>query len=362
MRKLYIDNLRLLCVLLLFPFHTCMIYNTFGESFYVKGPGVRLLNDFILFTSPWFMPLLFVIAGISSAYALKKRTKAEYLRERFFKLFLPFLSGLLLYIPVQTYFAERYHNSYKGGYLEQYCLFFTKPTDLTGYKGGFTPGNLWFILYLFLISLLLLPILKILGSLKEKNAGQSLNHSSAKSNFKLPVVLALFFFPLLMNPILNFGGKSIGEYLALFLLGFFVLSKEEAELKLEKYRYQLAALALFFLALLYFIFYSSQGSDLVYGLFSFPTKWFCCLALLGLGKHFLNFSNAMTVYLTGASFPVYIFHQSWLVAVAYCAFQLTDNTFLQVVLILSISILLTFLNYELFRRIRLTRLLFGIKK
>jgi len=112
-----------------------------------------------MLTSPWFMPLLFVIAGISSAFALKKRTAKQFLSERFFKLFLPHVSGILIYIPIQTYFAERYHNQYTGGFFHQYILFFTKPTDLTGYTGGFTPGHLWFILFLFIISIITLPIM-----------------------------------------------------------------------------------------------------------------------------------------------------------------------------------------------------------
>ncbi len=353
MRKYYIDNLRFLCVLLLFPFHTCMIYNNFGESFYVKGPGLRFFNDFILLTSPWFMPLLFVIAGISSSYALKKRTESEYIRERFYKLFLPFLSGLLLYIPMQTYFAERFHNGYTGGYFQQYYLFFTKPTDLSGYSGGFTPGNLWFILYLFLISLLLLPVLRLFRRLKPGAIGYRLKFSA---------VLPLFLLPMIMNPILNFSGKSIGEDLALFLLGFFVLSNEELQSELEKQRYKLVAAALLLLAILYAISYSSWYTDLLYGVATFPVKWICILAILGLGRHHLNYNNAVTVYLSKASFPVYIFHQSWLVAAAYYAFRFTDPTFLQVAIILPSSILLTFINYELFRRIPATRVLFGIKK
>lgn len=353
MRKYDIDNLRFLSVLLLFPFHTCMIYNNFGENFYVKGPGLRLFNDFILLTSPWFMPLLFVIAGISSSYALKKRTEAEYIKERFYKLFLPFLSGLLLYIPMQTYYAERFHNGYTGGYFQQYYLFFTKPTDLSGYSGGFTPGNLWFILYLFLISLLLLPVLKLFRKLKPELDGYRL---------KLITVLPLFLLPLVMNPVLNIGGKSIGENLALFLLGFFVLSNEKLQSDLENQRFKLAVAALFLLVLQYVIYYSNWSSDLLYGIAGFPVKWVCILAILGLGRHFLNYNNAVTAYLSKASFPVYIFHQSWLVAAAYYAFRITDHTFLQVVIILPSSILLTFLNYELFRRIPITRLLFGIKK
>ncbi len=319
----------------------------------MKGPGVRVLNDIILFTYPWFMPLLFVIAGISSSYALRKRSEAEYLKERFFKLFLPFLSGLLLYIPVQTFYAERFHNGYTGGYLAQYCLFFTKATDLTGYRGGFTPGNLWFILYLFIISLLLLLILKLSRRLHLNGVGQWR---------RLTSVLPLFLFPMLLYPILNFGGKSIGEFLALFLLGFYVLSKDELEQELEQHRNKLAVAALLLLLLLYGIHYSDWGSDLLYGIVSFPAKWISCLALLGLGKHYLNFTNRITVYLSKASFPVYIFHQSWLVAIAYYSFQFTKSTSLQVTLILTFSVLLTFLNYELFRRIPLMRLLFGIRK
>lgn len=353
MRKYYIDNLRFLCVLLLFPFHTCMIYNTFGENFYVRGPGIRVFNDFLLFTTPWFMPLLFVIAGISSSYALKKRTEKEYIKERLFKLFLPLLSGVLLYIPMQTYYAERFHNQYTGSYLHQYLLFLSKPTDMTGYTGGFTPGNLWFLLYLFIISLLLLLVLRLC---------RRFGYGTEGIRMKLIAVLPLFLFPMILYPVLNFSGKSIGEYFALFLLGFFILSKDELQCDLEQHRFWLTALALLLLALMYASYYSSWGSDLFYGIVSFPAKWISCLALLGLGKHYLNYSNTITAYLSKASFPIYIFHQSWLVAAAYYVFQRTDHALLQVVFILIISIILTFLNYELFRRIPLLRLMFGIKK
>lgn len=37
-------------------------------------------------------------------------------------------------------------------------------SDLTGYHGSFTPGDLWFILYLFIISLITLPIIKKLST------------------------------------------------------------------------------------------------------------------------------------------------------------------------------------------------------
>lgn len=73
---------------------------------------------------------------------------------------IPFVFGLLVLVPAMTYTGEVYFNDYQGTYLGQYYLFFTKITDLTGYKGGFTPAHLWFLLYLFLITLLLYEIIR----------------------------------------------------------------------------------------------------------------------------------------------------------------------------------------------------------
>jgi fucose 4-O-acetylase-like acetyltransferase len=98
-RKYFIDNLRWITILLLLPFHTFIIYNTFGEGNYIKGNGNILLTNIIVSFWPWFMPLLFVLAGISSMYALTKRKPIDYLKERFNKLFVPLLSGILIIIP-----------------------------------------------------------------------------------------------------------------------------------------------------------------------------------------------------------------------------------------------------------------------
>ncbi len=160
MRKHYIDNLRWLCVLLLFPYHTAMIFNGFGENFYVKAADLTAADIFIYCTSPWFMPLLFVLAGISTAYSLKKRTDLEYIKERIQRLFVPLISGILILVPIQTYYAECFHNGYTGRYFAQYILFFTKETDLSGYTGGFTPAHLWFFLYVFVSSMAIIPVIR----------------------------------------------------------------------------------------------------------------------------------------------------------------------------------------------------------
>jgi glucans biosynthesis protein C len=144
-RNHFIDNIRWMTILLLLPFHSLIIYNNFGEGNYIKGPDNAILTNIISSYWPWFMPLLFVLAGISSMYALKRRTIKEFIIERLQKLFVPLFFGILFICPFLTYYAERYNNNYSGTYFQQYILFFTKETNLTGYNGGFTPAHLWFI-------------------------------------------------------------------------------------------------------------------------------------------------------------------------------------------------------------------------
>mgnify|MGYP001106645281 CR=1 FL=1 len=162
MRKHYIDNLRSLAILLLFPVHTFMVWNDFGSGFYIWVGENKLLSTLIVLVNPWFMPLLFVLAGMSARYALEKRTVREFVRQRIHKLLLPFVTGMVFLVPFQTFFARKYFYGYEGGILDNWKYFFTHFTDLSGYDGAFTPGHLWFILFLFIISMAALLLFRFL--------------------------------------------------------------------------------------------------------------------------------------------------------------------------------------------------------
>jgi len=90
---------------------------------------------------------MFALAGASAFYALKKRTAAEYVKERVLRLLAPFVCGLLLWIPIQSFIADVFYNGYQGGFLRHYLVFFTKWTDLTGYDGGIC--GMFFVGFLF---------------------------------------------------------------------------------------------------------------------------------------------------------------------------------------------------------------------
>ncbi len=352
MRIKYIDNIRIMCILLLIPYHTCMIYNDWGELFYVTEKPSALASQFTGIVWPWWMYLLFTIAGISSYYALQHRSTAAYAKERVSKLLLPLLAGLVLIIPVQSYIADIFYNNYSGGYLEHYKIFFTRFTYLTGQDGGFTPGHLWFILYLFVISMVLLPFMS-----RYQKSIRKLNSDRITVGKLLPLFLVI----LVCAPILEIGGKSLTEFAACFALGYFLLSDTRIQEKLEKNRVFLLCLLMASYLLRFAISSAGYGDSILWAIEQRMITWFGILTILGLGRRYLNNSSKLTDYFSKAAFPIYYFHQSILVIVGYYTLKFVHVTWLQFLLIVIITFILTMVTYELLRRFKPACFLFGMK-
>ena len=337
-RKHFVDNLRAFTVLFLFPLHISMIYNNWGEQFYVSGAGLLPSSLFVHISSVWMMPLLFAIAGISSRYALEKRNAHEYIKERFGKLLVPLAFGLLLVIPIQSYLAGLFHNGHAN-----YFDFFTRVTDLYGSDGSFTPAHLWFILFLFIYSIVFLPVML---SYKNRVNQEFLGKTP------ILVLILLGLIPVFAHPLLDIGGKSLGEYASYFLLGFFFLANENVLVKLEKFRFLLLGLLV-----------AGATLTLIFDhVFYEAVSWLSILAIIGLARRYLNFSNSVTGYLVKSSFGVYVFHQSWIVVTAFFILKITGNPVIQIPLIFLSSVALTFSTYEICRRVSIFCRIFGLKK
>lgn len=352
MRKYYIDNIRILCILMLFPFHTAMIFNGFGESWYIHSKelfGATMLNVAVY---PWWMSGLFALAGMSTVYALRKRTVKQYIQERFFKLFIPLISAILLLIPVQTYLADKYFNHYTGSYIEHFSVYFSL-TDFSGYDGHFTPGHTWFILYLFVISMVTLPLVIWYKNRNKKINGTTLNMAK---------ILLMFLVVLIASLIPDIGGKSVSEFAAYFLLGYFILSIEEVQDKLEQHRVSLGIAWAILMIMRCSLFQMGISHGYIWEIQQRFLGWIGILAIIGLGKRFLEFNNRFTKYFTSAVFPIYIFHQSIIVIIGFLIVHSVREPVIQYFTIMGLSFILTIMMYELCRRLGVTRFLFGIKK
>ena len=102
-RQSYIDWLRILLILSVFLFHVGMIFNTW--DWHVKNDlKVPELKNIMTFLHYWRIPLLFLVSGAGTFFALGIRTPGQYLKERFKRLLIPAIAGIFILVPVQVYF------------------------------------------------------------------------------------------------------------------------------------------------------------------------------------------------------------------------------------------------------------------
>lgn len=353
MRKHYIDNLRWLDILLLIPYHAAQAWNVWGEPNYIIFGGNNFISSIIVFFSPYFMPLLFMLAEISTKFAMNKRTYKQYLSERAKRLLVPLLFGTLTFMPIMTFIADTFNYGYNGGFLKHYSVFFTKITDLTGADGGFSFGQFQFLLYLFVISLFALGIIEIQKKL------------IPKTNIELPLWLVCFLgLPLpILNEWLSIGGKSLVEYTYIFLIGYYVFSNDKAVDKLKRFKTIFIVIGLIASVLNVYLFIWSETTHILLNTITkFIAEWFMLLALIGVGKKYLDFNGKVSSYMSKRSFSFFSFHFIWVVLLQ---FLLSDVLYNNIILLYSVPVILsyglTFICCEICIRIPLLSFLIGVK-
>jgi glucan biosynthesis protein C len=317
----------------------------------------------------WHMSLFFILAGASTYYALKKRSGAEYIRERLRRLFIPLIFGTLVLIPPQSYLGLLNHSDYSQSFIAWLPNFFQLQTaDLSGYSlGGLTVGHLWFVLHLFVYSLIALPLFLYF----DRDSGLRWIRRIASVLMK-PAVLFLLF-PALLVLISKFpsvlGGNPL-FYITFFILGFILMSDQRLMGKIDRHR--LILLLLGVVPLVGLITVSATNSwpadipewadgimDAYRNAF---VPWFFILALLAYGKRFLSFTNKFLKYFAEGAYPIYMLHQTVLVTIAFFVVQWGLGVGAKYVIIVALSFAGTVLAYDiLVRRTNITRFLFGMK-
>ncbi len=350
MRKEYIDWLRNISILFLFPYHTARVFDSLNP-FYVKGI-TNSFSDNLIHASFWFMPLLFLLAGMSSFYALQRRPARLYFKERFFRLLLPLIFGCLVIVPPQKYYARLFHFNYQGNYLDFLKSYFTDFSNWSEYGGGISPAHLWFILFLFLISVSLLPLM--LQIIKTRYSPAWLGH---------PWLALLPFAGLaLLSALPDTSGKNIFVYGGYFMLGFAMATNDGIIGMVEKYRQRFLAAALLGTTGIFVAVYTAGDQPgLLFTAFRFLVYWVTLLAILGYGKRYLDRSSKWITYFNPAAFPVYILHQTYLVIVGYYILKVVNQGIIPFLLILLLSFCVSMATYEMIRRFRPLRIWFGLK-
>ena len=342
-------------MLLVLFYHVIYFYNNKGVfggiGGFGDGPQYQDVVMYILY--PWFMPLLFLLAGISARYALEKHSGKEWFKARTRKLLVPGTIGLFVFHWMVGYFntvvADRagVFDGMPG--VVKYAVMAISGT-----------GPLWFIQVLWLLCLVLL----LIRALDKKDRFWN---RCGKANIVVIILLGVLFWAgeqtLVKNPrpesadgLLNLYKPFF--YLIPFLLGYFVFSHDEVQEKLGKAWIPLMACAVVAGGILIGTTFGQDntspqylGSPLncIYG-------WLMCLAMMAWFQAKFDCASPFSAYMTKSSYGIYIVHYLVIASLGYMMKTYTQLPPWSMYVILAVAVFtLSPLLYEILRRIPFVR-------
>lgn len=368
LRRYDLDWLRVLVFLLLIFHHAAMLFAPY--AFYIKNDSVS--DGFIIpmfFIKQWRLPILFVISGMGTYFALSKRNWKEFLTERISRLFIPLIIGVLIIVPPQVYF-ERLD---KGQFTGSFFNFLTS----VAYSGFYPEGNiswhhLWFLPYLLIYTLLLLPFFLYLR--KHKNAWFMLKIMRlAKSPIWIfTFILPLFIWEYTLQPLFPSTRNLFNDwhnfmmYLTLFLFGFLLISTSDifwnTVLKYRRNFLYCGIVGFTVVSGILKVFGNDGIFHLILSFFIVFNLWSWILALFGYASKYLNKPGPVLSYTNQAVYPFYILHQTVTITIGYYLLHIEMGISIKFIIVLAGTFFISWLIYEFgIRRIRWIRPLFGLK-
>lgn len=346
----YIDNLRTIVVSLLIVYHLAMAYNSWGETNYIFFERVNPIASIVVFMSPWFMPLMFLLAGVSASFSIRKRGYSSFIKERFIRLGIPLMVGIIIINPVLSFVADKTHNGYVGNYFEHYSVYFTRYTDLTGYDGGFTLGHFWFIAVLILISCAGCGISRVIECISKNN-----------KNTIVVINCVIIIFAIGLFDIAFFG-KRIPTYLCIYLLGYYLFSDQDFLEKLIKIKWIFVPLFLLSSVMNAILFVYIEDYELLNNICNYVSFISGIPALLCIGKEYLDYSNKISRYCSKLSYVFYSVHFPIVVLCQYFISLTGVDSIFNFVLSLTISTITTCSACYIIGKSNVIGVLFGLKR
>jgi glucans biosynthesis protein C len=360
----WIDALRVIVVLSIFAFHSARVFDSL-EPFYAKSTETSLaLSVFVAFLNVWQMPLLFILAGMSTFFALGKRTGGQYLLERTKRLLVPFLFGCLVIVPPQVWYGVRTNLGYTGSLVQFYGDYFTlKWGTVSDYLGGPSFGHLWFILFLFIVSAVSLPLFLWL-----RRGGEGVATRTSAGLAKPYWWLLLAFVLLISGAFPDLGGHNPFTFLVWFVVGY-LLAQTDAVVQLaRKARWWLlgSGVALSVPVLLTYDVrdrFPDPSWPIALNEYGFQlAAWLLCLGAIGVSAAYLDRAWRWLPYMAEASYPTYILHQTVIVVAGYYLVSVLPQPLTSWAILTVVSIASAYAIYEvLVRRWAPIRFLFGMK-
>ena len=342
------------------PWHVTDLHHSFA------------LNFFLSFLWPWRVALVFIVAGAALMLALVHRKPFAILRERVRRLLFPLVFAIIVIVPPQVYFERIQSGQFKGSYLD----FLPHIADGIYPSGNLSWHQMWFIPYVLVLTVVMLPILMWVRS----RAGHStLDHAVfavANKHLYWLLVLPLASAQILLRGQVNDNHSLWGdphgwlEFGTLFLFGAVLAEWREILLAVQRGRHValIIGIAAFFTLQ---VKWPSIGNDPKFLTIGGAVGWSVLAALnvvawlvaaVGFLTRWLNRSSPILTYANDATLPIYLMHQTFIVMAVFYLHKMNWLLSEKIILTFAFAFLGSLLIYEcVVRRSRWIGLIFGAR-
>jgi glucans biosynthesis protein C len=299
-----------------------------------------------------------------------KGSNRKFIKDKVLRLLVPLVVGAFTHVAVQVYLERVTHHQFVGTFFEFLPQYFN---GLYGFGGNFAwmGLHLWYLLVLFVFSILLLPLFRFLkgrGASALRRFGDVLSLPLVVYTLAIPIAfLMVNLDPRTTLGMRDMGGWPLPIYLLFFIYGFVVIAHAGLQRRIMQQRWLSLALGIVCFVVLAVIWgargdaaYHTARYAQIFTVFGI-SAWCWVLAIFGFGMKHLTFNKPYLPALNEAVLPFYVLHQSILIVVGYFVVQLDLPAEVKWLMIapLSFAIIVTLIG--IIRRVNVLRFLFGMK-
>lgn len=363
-RRTDLDWIRIAALALLILYHVSLVYTPWDWHLNSSHRFVWM-EEVTLLSSPWRLTLLFFVSGAALRLMSRKLDAGQVFKARLERLVPPFLFGVLILIPPQSWAEAFGKGSFSGSPFQWWLSEFS----FKGIADGIPINHLWFVLYIGVYSLAAIGLLTRPVFLTRIEA--VLDRSLTGWRVLVLPILYLAIVRQLLFPWFGLTNRIQEDWynhassLGVFLLGFVLVGREQVWSQLERVRLAALATALVSVVLLMSL-HIHPGGNLLGGvvrnsMFAI-NQWATVATVLGFGSLYLRGADGpVRRYLNEAIFPCYLAHQTILVLAVFVLAPLKLPAIPEALLFITLTFGGSLLVYEGVRRLGPLRILWGLK-
>lgn len=325
----YLDWLKVLIVYGILLFHSSLVFTT--STWLVSNHDrSQVLTAFAGFCFPWGIPAMFLIAGADAYFGIRSKTARQFVWARVLRLLLPMAVGLAILSPYQRFVTSHNPPPPLSALPAFYVHFFTSirfqadPEWISTYW-----LHLWFLAYLFAISVACLPLLRWLHKPGGVHFTKELVRLANVRGGLFLMAAPLFLFELVLRPFFPAyqDWADIATYTFVFAMGAIFFSDRGFEAAIRRdIRAVLivGGLAVAGLSAVLSLINFNMGAI---GRLSFPEQmalslfwtldvWMWNLAALYVGIRWLTRPNRILTYASESVLAFYVIHHPVVITLA----------------------------------------------